>query len=249
MDEKTRKILLLVEGAKTDVAIMKHLLSIYQLDIHYEIVSYNTNIYTLYHEMFEENEPEDIDFLQMLKSREVDLEKQRIFDDIYSDILLIFDLDPQAPDFSMKKILRMADYFVESSDMGKLYLNYPMVEAFYHMKEIPDPDFNSYYSSLQELSQGKYKSRVNRENRNHDYRKFAVTKEECNIVIRQNITKARNMVRKMSNDSQNCENNNSLPMQADILTVQLENLNNKAQVAVLSTCPFFIPEYNPALLE
>lgn len=34
--------------------------------------------------------------------------------------------------FTPEKIKRMSDYFVESSDMGKLYLNYPMVEAFYH---------------------------------------------------------------------------------------------------------------------
>ena len=32
---------------------------------------------------------------------------------------------------------------------------------------------------------------MNRENRNHDYTKFAVTREECNIVIKQNIDKGR----------------------------------------------------------
>lgn len=32
---------------------------------------------------------------------------------------------------------------------------------------------------------------VNRENRNHDYRRFAANRGECNIVIQQNIDKAR----------------------------------------------------------
>ena len=45
----------------------------------------------------------------------------------------------------------MAEYFTESSDMGKLYINYPMVEAFYHMKSIPDNDFDTYTSSMEEL--------------------------------------------------------------------------------------------------
>jgi hypothetical protein len=72
MAEGKRKILVLVEGAKTDAALMGRLLSIYQIDAKYEIVSYRTNIYTLYQEMFEENDP---------------------------------------------------------SDMGKLYINYPMVDA------------------------------------------------------------------------------------------------------------------------
>jgi hypothetical protein len=52
MAEEKRKILILVEGAKTDAALMKRLLSIYKIDIKYEIVSYCTNIYTFYHEMF-----------------------------------------------------------------------------------------------------------------------------------------------------------------------------------------------------
>ena len=70
MAEEKRKILVLVEGAKTDVALMERLLSAYQIDVKYEIVSYCTNIYTLYHEMFEDNDPADMDLLQLLKSRE-----------------------------------------------------------------------------------------------------------------------------------------------------------------------------------
>lgn len=54
MAEEKRKILVLVEGAKTDVALMERLLSVYQIDIKYEIISYCTNIYTLYREMFED---------------------------------------------------------------------------------------------------------------------------------------------------------------------------------------------------
>ena len=190
MAEKKRKILVLVEGAKTDVALMERLFSIYQIDFKYEIVSYCTNIYTLYKEMFEDNDPDDMDLLQLLKSREPDLVKKTLFDESYSDILLIFDLDPHDFGFTPEKIRHMAKYFVESSDVGKLYINYPMVEAFYHMTSIPDLNFNTYNATLNELSAGTYKARVNRENRNHDYRKFAATKEECNIVIRQNISKA-----------------------------------------------------------
>ena len=68
MAEEKRKILVLVEGAKTDVALMEWLLSAYQIDIKYEIVSYCTNIYTLYHEMFEDNDPADMDLLQLQKN-------------------------------------------------------------------------------------------------------------------------------------------------------------------------------------
>lgn len=242
MAEEKRKILVLVEGAKTDVALMERLLSVYQIDIKYEIVSYCTNIYTLYHEMFEDNDPADMDLLQLLKSHEPNPAKKILFDEHYSDILLIFDLDPQDHGFTSEKITGMAKYFVESSDMGKLYINYPMVEAFYHMVSIPDLDFDSYYATLDELIAGKYKDRVNKKNRNHDYRKFATTKEECNIVIGQNISKAWLLVGNHPGD-------NLLPAQAEMLAAQLNCIKNDSRVAVLSTCAFFVPEYNPQLIH
>lgn len=242
MTDGTSKILVLVEGARTDVALMKQLFNIYGFDRKYQIVSYCTNIYTLYHEMFEENDPADIDLLQLLKSRETNEEQKKIFNNVYSDILLIFDLDPQDSGFTSEKICRMANYFIESSDMGKLYLNYPMVEAFYHMASIPDENYNNYYATLDELTAGTYKARVNRENRNHNYRKFAVTKQECDIVIGQNICKAQQMI---YHDPLHCE----IPIQLDILQSQLAEIEKEHQVAVLSTCGFFIPEYSSALIQ
>lgn len=242
MANATRKILVLVEGAKTDVVLMERLFSLYHFDTKYQIVSYCTNIYTLYQEMFQDNDPFDIDLLQLLKSRESDSAQKALFDEIYSDILLIFDLDPQDHGFTPEKIHHMASFFVESSDMGKLYINYPMVEAFYHMASIPDKNYDTYYASLGELAAGTYKAKVNKINRNHDYRKFAATQQECSTVIRQNIRKAWRLVC--------CDAlAEELPSQLDILTAQLHSIQNDSQVAVLSTCVFFIPEYNPALLK
>ena len=104
MSEKVPKILMIVEGAKTDVKLMTHLLDMYGISRNHEIMSYNTNIYTLYREMFADGDPDSMDILQILKSRESDQDKKKIFDEVYSDILLIFDLDPQAPDYSADKI-------------------------------------------------------------------------------------------------------------------------------------------------
>ena len=66
------KILMLVEGAKTDVRLMRHLVELYGIAENHVIVSYNTNIYTLYKAMFIDNDPETVDLLQLLKSREQD---------------------------------------------------------------------------------------------------------------------------------------------------------------------------------
>lgn len=235
---KMSKILVLVEGAKTDLRLMKHLLHIYGIDNNHEVVSYDTNIYVLYKDMFSDGDPSSIDIQQLLKERERDPVKKEIFDAYYSDILLVFDLEPQDPRFSEDKILEMTEFFVESSDMGKLYLNYPMVEAFYHMKSIPDEDYNSYVVSLDELFKRTYKQRVNQENRNHDYSKFAVTREECNTVIRQNIDKAWRISEKESHVE------HILPEAIEILRKQLFKIENDKYISVLCTCAFYIADYN-----
>ena len=68
-----RKILVIVEGAKTDFNLMKRLLKIYGISDNHQIVSYDTNIYTLYNQLPEnEEEYEDIDLQQILKEREKD---------------------------------------------------------------------------------------------------------------------------------------------------------------------------------
>jgi len=235
------KILVLVEGAKTDVRLIKHLLSVYEIDSKYEVVSYNTNIYTLYKEMFYDGKPQEKDTLQVLKQHEQDKEKKLIFEQEYTDILLVFDVDTQDNLFTSDKIFTMMNYFIESTDMGRLYLNYPMVEAFYHMSSIPDHAYNDRIVTMNELLEDTYKTRVNRENRNRDYSKFAVTREECNTVIKQNINKGNCII--------NAGLENTLPDTSLILNVQLKMLDELQKMYVLCTCVFFIPEYSRHLLK
>lgn len=245
MDNHKSKILIIVEGEKTDYHLMTHLLDMYGISQNHEIVSYHTNIYVLYNEMFRDQDPASKDTLQCLKAHEKNPEYRRLLNQRYSDILLIFDLDPQDAQFSFEKISEMVHYFNESSDMGKLYLNYPMVEAFYHMKSIPDPQYATYTADMKELREHTYKKRVNKENRNHEYKKFAVNREEYNLVIKQNIDKANRIAQR--SEMMNI-NEYRIPQSADILAAQLRKLANEDKLYDLCTCVFYIPDYNPMLL-
>ncbi|WP_065077345.1 hypothetical protein [Clostridium ragsdalei] len=191
-----KNILVLVEGAKTDVKVMEKLFNIYQIDAKYKIVSYCTNIYTLYQEMFRDG----IDGLE---------------------------------------------------DMGKLYLNYPMIEAFYHLSSIPDDEYFSRKVKLKELQDKKYKFCVQQESMGNDYRKFAVSKDLCNIIILQNLTKAIFLATGKSIKWKDIVVNANLIELIDsnfILERQLFHLKNDKFIYVLCTCVFYIIEYNPNLL-
>ena len=243
MSDKKSGILVLVEGAKTDVRLMRHLFKIFGIDDRHEIVAYNTNIYALYNSIFSEQDPSNLDILLHLKARESDPDIKALLDKRYSEILLIFDLEPQDPQFAEDKIRKMLDFFSESTDMGKLYINYPMVEAFYHMKSIPDADYNNYTTSMNELKSGQYKARVNKENRNGNYTKFAIDKKETSTVIWQNIIKAWRII------NTDTSQENTPPNPTAILEAQLSKVKDEQIISVLCTCVFYIVDYNAVLIN
>ncbi len=236
------KILVLVEGEKADVKLMEKLLTVYGIKSIHQIISYKTNIYSLYNSMFKHHDDYDsLDLLQTLKETEKDARQRKILSERYTDILLIFDLDPQDPQFAVEKILKMSEYFVESSDMGKLYLNYPMVEAFYHMKSIPDEDYNNYFVTMEELKAKSYKKKVHDMCRDGDTSKFAKDKMECSIVIKQNIEKARLLINKSHKTME-------FPDLNEVLNMQISLLKECSQISVLSTCVFYIVDYDSKLI-
>ena len=120
-----------------------------------------------------------------------------------------------------------------------------MVESFYHMKSIPDEEYDSYTVLMDELIARSYKQRVNFENRNHDYSKFAINKNECNVVIHQNIDKSWKLCRLQRLFS---DIDTELPDSNEILHNQLLKMKLENSLAVLCTCIFYIAEYNPKLI-
>lgn len=227
-----KNVLLLVEGAKTDVKLIKKLFEIYDISWEYKIIPYKTNIYTLYKNVFEQNDAEYIDLIQTLKENSnSDFDwKQR-----FSDIFLVFDFEPQDDLFSTEKIIEMSEYFDESTGNGKLYLNYPMVESAYHTKVI-DKEFNERKIKLIDVTG--YKSIVN--NMNPDPRKLLATKEDTTELILKHIKKANIILGK-----QEPEYNVDL---INVLNKQLE-LFTKGEIYVLATCLFIIADYSSDLIK
>lgn len=242
LDKAKTPILVLVEGERMDAHVMDLLLEKYGIAKTHKIVSYNTNIYTLYNAMFKNGNPDDYDLLSVLKEREHDEQKKLIFDVEYSDIILVFDLDPQDPVFEDFKIREMLSYFNESTDKGKLYLNYPMIESFYHMKSIPDVDYNSYYVTLGELYKKLYKDKVKDIAGGVKLSNIDFSKEQCNVIIRSNVEKAWSILGK-----DNCSKYIA-PDANDVLDRQLMELKANDRLWVLSTCPYYIIDYNPKLI-
>ena len=106
---------------------------------------YGTNIYLLYEDIVKEYGPdwleEEIDIdLPFVISKKKTPDTLRYKDD-FTNIILVFDYERHDTNFSERKILEMQNSFLDMTDMGKLYINYPMIESYQHLTHIPDCDF------------------------------------------------------------------------------------------------------------
>lgn len=232
-----------------------------------DVCVYNSSIYSLYSKMnqyaFSDvgNYGETLTILNdiLLEKGDSSLDEIVNSDKEVSEVYLFFDYDFQDDRHSLEEnnvhIQELLDFFVDETENGKLYISYPMLEAYRHIKSLPDDNFNGYTITRQECNG--YKKYVG-EFTKIQPGKFALTEKEWNkpgffekrepdlkknwnLLIPMNVRKA-NMI---------CNNINEMPhnkediSQQKIFEGQIDKYVNKnpCSVAVLSSFPIFIYEY------
>lgn len=126
---------------------------------------YGTNIYMLYDDIVKEYGPEwgtddiDLPFVISKKQNPNMLRYKRDF----INIIIIFDYERHDVHFSEEKILEMQKFFIDATDMGKLYINYPMIESYQHLWSLPDNGYAERKISVSLQPGRKYKALVKNE--------------------------------------------------------------------------------------
>lgn len=141
--------LIVVEGKLEKNNILKVLFRCFpELPIRIENIHvYENDIYDLYHAIeeeygelwFEENMEIDIPFLV---SRKFDIVPPLVKRN-FTNVILMFDYERHDNYYSDEKIMKMQKHFANVEDEGLLYINYPMIESFYHYKTFPDNEYLS----------------------------------------------------------------------------------------------------------
>lgn len=144
---RRRQSLFIVEGNHEKNTLIKLLLKCFpEIDIKEDdIVIYGTNIYMLYDALVEyygQNWYEiDVDLAYVVS------QKKRYTTSMYksdfNNIVLIFDYEHHDPKFSEDKICILQEYFSNSTDVGKLFVNYPMIESYQHFDGWPNDGFEN----------------------------------------------------------------------------------------------------------
>ena len=173
-----RKVLLIVEGEADEVRFFRRIFKSCYRTLDYSFYSYRTNLHVLAQELYNnypDFESDNIDIRLVLASIESDLNKKKLLKDQYSDVFLIFDFEPQDPNAHFDTVKRMLNYFSDSTEQGKLFINYPMMQSYKHFSNLPDRDFDQKAVTIEETK--KYKSMVATESKytdlnQYDYRTF-----------------------------------------------------------------------------
>lgn len=149
-------ILFVFEGKRREPYIFKALKRLYWSKEETVVTAYGCNIYALYNEMQSIGDGADIVDILRLKYKG---SRDNPFDgiersDVFSEKYLIFDYDfhdlSQQVEALNVKLGSMLQYFNEETENGKLYINYPMVEAIRYTKLLEDKDYFNYSVTREE---------------------------------------------------------------------------------------------------
>lgn len=236
-----KDLLFITEGEPDEPDFIKKFLEICIPNVEYNIYPYTTTIHTLAKSIFNKNGEidEDLDIKKVLKEQEKDLMKKIILQKDYTDIILVFDFEPHCDSPEFEKVEKMLEYFNDSSNMGKLYINYPMMQSYKHFKSLPDDEFKD--RKIETMDASNYKTIVHKESnyiRLKDYN-FPIFMK----IIGYHLMKANYIITKRYELMNKTEYVN-----LDYKKIyNIENTNNKKEqfVDVLNTFVFFAIDFNP----
>lgn len=137
-----KSVLLIVEGARAEYRFFNKILEIYRDLPESSIFSYNMTIHEMINNFTDENGlfDDELDTIGVLKESKLHNDKE-VLNNKFTDIFLIFDMDPQDQRYDSEKIDAALSFFNDSTDKGKLFINYPMFESYRHIPSFDDDRF------------------------------------------------------------------------------------------------------------
>lgn len=244
------KTLIVVEGGRLEPRFFNRLKDIFGLNLDIYCLEYN--IYLLYKKM------KEMGFNSNLKDVLLELhdnqKNRELLSQSFAYTYLIFDFDPHhteeyEKDIPLKtivenninKVCEMAEYFVDETDptIGKLYINYPMMESFKDCDSFEDVNYLTRMIKIDDVK--KYKEIVG-------HRKMAnkridgYSKSDFTMLTCQNVKKL-GRICDVDGESMDYEMYIQKSNQTNILQHEIEFVKSLTQIAVLNTSVFFALDY------
>ncbi|NLH92482.1 MAG: hypothetical protein GX481_08560 [Atopobium sp.] len=226
---KHKNILFLVEGESTEkhfISKAMKTLSGYQP---HQIVTTGHEFYQIARELISDHYLDTKDLIIELLGEE---RTEGIRELYFTDIILVYDFDAQSNQFSESILRKAQKKFSNSTEDGQLFLSYPMFEAYYHIKRLPDYSFLNQTFSY-DLGSANYKNIVHIETEYNDPG-ILLKKNVFGKLIYLNVQKLNHLLQRkdseMSIDSKDfCR----------LLDIQLKQYHEDHSVFVINTFILF----------
>lgn len=249
MDKKA-KILLIVEGEKLEPQFFYQIQKAYGLS--FEIVCVQNNIYSLFKKMKSLDFQADIKQILIEMVKEKDIAKR--LEENFTYTYLVFDLDAHHTEefeedvplseiivANFERLQEMTEYFTDETDptIGKIYINYPMMESFKDCDSFDDENYLTSMVSLDDLK--KYKELVGKKkmaNKRLDYYVIG----DFDKLSRLNIKKLQSILQGYCSLIDYTDYQ-ALSKQSIISDVEKHIFHKDKAIAVLNTATLFAVDY------
>lgn len=198
-------MLIVVEGEKREKPFIERLMQLYGINA--ELYVFRANIYNLYLAMermgFNGDLRDVLAELPCMKGQDLDALRQTNFTYTY----LIFDCDAhhtmdeedenrpvdEIVKENFQRLEKMVDYFTNETDptVGKLYVNYPMMESYRHCDNFFDENYRSTQVSIDDI---KHYKEITGRSKLVNRRVDTFTQENFTALLRMNIYKLNAML-------------------------------------------------------
>lgn len=246
---KNINVLVIVEGNRAEPELFHVIEESYGLNFQFFCIS--SNIYLLYKKVKDWG---FFDIKQVLLEIHSDEDHKKLLQRDFAYTYLIFDCDAHhreeyEKDYpieaivtaNMNRIKEMLEYFNDETDptIGKLYVNYPMLESFKHADSCFDENYANYFVPLDQLV--KYK-RIVGTKKLANKRVDSYTREELNNLIKMNVFKLNslsNQIWEPMTYTEYLQKSEGL----QVFTQEKRCIDQEKQIAVLNTSLFLLLDY------
>ncbi len=242
MVNNSSNILFIVEGEADEGKLLRKLNKIIDTKNAYSIYAFKTTIHEMYDIYLELKDDDSFTLQGLLKEYSDSNTDRSTLSNRFKSVYMIFDFDPHYQKYSPKIINEMFEFFNDSREFGKLYLNYPMIQSYRHMSKMPDPDFKE--SKVTHSECLRYKQIVGDESDYTDLNKYSFVTiinfiyhhySKLNYIIKGTYECG-------SKDEYLKESNEKLKL---LLKIQTELFDSEDHVFIISSSIFYILDLLP----
>lgn len=228
-------VILLITNRQEEDIIVRHIMSKCNITEEFNVWSYSASLMEIYNWIYDVDgkEVEKCQFINVFRKQEKSVKYKVLCQQNFTEIILSYDLSDLDYDDDKEKIYKLLKYFNNIRKNGKLFINYPTIEAFYHTEEFHKGDFENREIGEKDISVDSYRMIVGGEIGFPDWNMY--NEDIIYELMKRNLKKCYNIISKQCWPNREQEDYRSIIDFAIIFKKQIKHFHNNEKMPILCT--------------